>query len=86
MTDIKRNLTMYDSLQTLVNLGVEINSIIDVGIFEHTRPLMQLFPNVKHILFEPDHHHFDKIRENYKALEYELHHLALSDSDGEGYI
>jgi len=86
MPDIQRNLTMLDSLQTLVNLGVEVNGIIDVGIFEHTRVLMRLFPDVKHILFEPAHHHFATIRENYKELTYELHHLALSDTDGEGYI
>jgi len=78
--------TISDSLQTLLDLGVEVNSVIDVGVFEHTRPLMQLFPNVKHHLFEPAHHHFEKIRENYKALTYELHHLALSDSDGEAYL
>ncbi len=86
MTNPARIPTISDSLRTLLDLGVEVNSVIDIGIFEHTRPLMRLFPNVKHYLFEPAHHHFEKIRENYKALTYELHHLALSASDGEGYL
>ena len=86
MIDPTRTPTISDSLRTLLVLGVEVNSVIDVGVFEHTRPLMQLFPNVKHYLFEPAHRHFEKIRENYKALTYELHNLALSDSDGDAYL
>ena len=85
-TDIKRDLTIQDSLQTIISLGVEVNGILDVGVFKHTRPLMQLFPKLKHVLFEPDSHHFDEIRANYRGFDYELHHMALSNITGEGYV
>lgn len=81
-----RALNIFDSLKTLVSAGVKVRSVLDVGVLEHTRPLMSLFPDVKHLLFEPVEQHYAKIVKNYSALDYELHRIALSSMDGEGYI
>jgi FkbM family methyltransferase len=86
MTEYARSPHLRDSLRTLVDLGVEVASVLDVGVFEHTRVLMELFADVRHHLFEPVEDFLPKIRENYGGLEFELHHVALSDSDGEGIL
>lgn len=78
--------TMLSSLETLKHKGVEIKSIIDVGILNGTQPLMSAFPNIKHYLFEPVEFHFDSIERNYKNLDYELYNIALSDKDSECYL
>lgn len=74
-----------NALQSLLALGIEINSILDVGIHHGTPPLMQCFPHHKHYLFEPIDEHFDLIRRNYEHMNYDLQHVALSNSDGEAW-
>ena len=71
-----------DALSALRTLNVPVKSILDVGILHGTAGLMQVFPDVKHYLFEPVDNYFDNIRDTYNKLDYELHQVALSDSDG----
>lgn len=76
---------MHNTLQTLLALGVEVKSILDVGVLHGTDALMQTFPHLRHHLFEPIDEHFETIRKNYAGMDYQLHHVALSGSDGEAW-
>ena len=82
---IERVPVTNSALNALSELGVEVQAILDIGVLHGTPPLMQKFPNLKHYLFEPIDDHFDVIRENYKSLDYELFHVALSESDGQAW-
>ena len=73
--------TMTDALQT-VCLGVEVASILDVGVLHGTPPLIEVFPDLPHYLFEPIREHHDGIKQCYAELTFELHQVALSDTDG----
>lgn len=74
-----------DALTTLRTLGVPVNAVLDVGILHGTAGLIQVFPDVKHFLFEPVDNYFDTIRQTYQNLDYELHQVALSNSDGSAW-
>jgi len=82
----ERRPLMRDTLHLLRDSGVQVNTVLDVGIYKETRPLMEVYPDVKHHLFEPVDIHFDEIRENYKRISYVLHHVALSNEDGNAYL
>lgn len=82
---VERVPVMNSVLNALSELGVDVQAILDIGVLHGTPPLMQKFPNLKHYLFEPIDDHFDVIRENYKSLDYELFHVALSESDGQAW-
>jgi len=71
-----------DSLTALRELGVPVNAILDVGILYGTSGLIEVFPDIKHHLFEPIDNYFEIIRDTYRELDYELHQVALSDTDG----
>lgn len=77
--------TSLDSLQLIRNCGVEIHSVLDVGVQYKTEPLLRVFPDLKHHLFEPVDLFFARIEEAYEGLEYELHHIAVSDEDGQAW-
>ncbi len=77
--------TVVDSLETLAKFEVPVRSVLDVGVLTGTPHLMKAFPLVKHCLFEPVDAHFSVIEKNYKDIEHSIHHVALSDSDGEAW-
>lgn len=76
---------MEDSLHTLVRCGVQVASVLDVGVFSGTAPLMSVFPHVPHYLFEPLDSHFESIRQAYWDIRHEIIHVALSDEDGQAW-
>lgn len=82
MNTARRKPYIAESLRMLLDKGVPVKSVLDVGIREHTPALKQVFPEIPHHLFEPVDAFFDVIRENYANLNYTLHQVALSDSDG----
>lgn len=77
---------MPDSLRLLRDCDIEINVVLDVGIYKETRPLMEAFPDVEHHLFEPVDIHFKDIRSNYSKIKHVIHHVALSNKDGSAYL
>ncbi|MEK7991804.1 MAG: FkbM family methyltransferase [Thiotrichaceae bacterium] len=77
--------TMLDSLETLISLGVDIESVLDVGVLYGTFPLMKFFPNKVHHLFEPVDTFFEKIEHNYKNIKHNLHQVALSNENGKAW-
>ncbi|WP_198157555.1 FkbM family methyltransferase [Methylobacterium nodulans] len=75
-----------NALKHLADIGVTFGTIIDVGTHAETPELRAMFPNQKHLLFEPAEEFFPKIAVNYAGMNYELFPLAVSDSDGEGKL
>lgn len=86
MNQITRQPTMQFSLQTLRESGVFISSVLDVGVLAVTQPLIDVYSDKHHHLFEPVDTHFDAIRRNYKDIHHTLHKVALSDKDGELFL
>lgn len=78
----KRKPTKYDSLSFLRRNGLEVSTIIDVGVQRETFELKGVFPDLKHILFEPVEEYFPHIEKNYRAIDYELIRAAVSNLDG----
>ena len=77
---------MQQSLRALLDAGVEINAVIDVGVLSVTVPLLEVFPDRKHYLFEPIESYLPRIRKNYEKIEHDLLNIALSDEDGELFL
>ena len=65
-------------------LGIPINTILDVGVLTGTPELMAAFPDKPHLLFEPITEWHAKIRQYYTArnIPFELFEMALSNKDG----
>ncbi len=71
-----------NSLKWLREAGVEIGTVLDVGIQYDTPELRTIFQDRKQILFEPVEEYHPHIRNAYAANDYELVPCAASDTDG----
>lgn len=62
--------------------------IVDIGVQVKTEFLMQVFPDRHHHLFEPSTVYHPQLETNYreKGIDYTLHKIALSDTDGVLYL
>lgn len=74
--------TLEDSFLTLKKMGIGVSSVLDVGVLHGTAPLMKVFPDIPHHLFEPVEHFFPQIEKAYKDFDHEIHHVALSNENG----
>ena len=72
--------------QRLVNFGVTIDTVVDVGVLKGTPELLKGFPKAKHFLFVPLDIYFDQIKINYASYDYQLFNVACSDVDGECFL
>jgi len=72
-----------DSLTFLKNNGLDIQSILDIGVQHETKELKGTFPSLKHYLFEPVEEYYPFIEKNYRDIDYVLYKGALSDRTGE---
>jgi FkbM family methyltransferase len=75
-----------EPLERLKLLGVDIGSIIDVGVNESTPSLMSAFPQHQHVLIEPIDDYFTAIKRNYSRFKFELLPYAANDVDGVVYL
>lgn len=73
---------MVESLRLLRGLGLPVGTILDVGVRHLTRPLIEVFPDKKHLLFEPIADYFPQIKRYYASIDYELVNAAVCDVDG----
>jgi len=73
---------MLESLRLLRRLELPIDTILDVGIQHSTPSLIEVFPDKRHILFEPIDDYFNQITKNYSSMDYELVNAAVCDVDG----
>lgn len=73
------------SFRRLKEMGVPVNTVIDVGVLTCTGPLMQEFPDRLHVLVEPIEEFAPRIRKIYdeRRITYDLVIAAMSDRDGE---
>lgn len=71
------------ALRILQARGVEIGTVLDVGVLTGTPELVRHFPNVLHVLFEPVVEFNKSITHNYQNIPHEIVNVAVSDSTGE---
>lgn len=84
--DYSRRPDKRDSLHMLRRLGVEFTCILDVGVQDQTKELIEVFPDLKHYLFEPVRQYIPKIQQNYSGIEHEVLNFAVSNRDGPGQL
>jgi len=77
---------MTDSLRKLRELGVPATTILDVGVQHKTLPLMSIYPDLPHLLFEPITDYFPHIHQNYKGMNYEIVNAAVSDKNADIFL
>jgi FkbM family methyltransferase len=69
-------------MRLLLQSGLKISTILDVGVQFQTKELRENFVSAKHVLFEPVREYHDEIRRHYAGRDYELFEIALSDETG----
>jgi FkbM family methyltransferase len=81
----KRHPIKKHCFEKIKELGIPINTIVDVGIQTGTPELMEAFPDKPHLLFEPIEEWHPQIRAAYakKGIKHQLFGVAASDKDGE---
>ncbi|WP_408972295.1 FkbM family methyltransferase, partial [Planktothrix sp.] len=57
-------------------------TVIDIGVQTQTKELIQVFPDLKHILFEPVEEYYPHIAQSYKSIDYDLIKCAVSNENG----
>lgn len=70
------------ALKLLRERGVPVSTVLDVGVLNGTPELVEAWPDVKYILFEPVAEFAETIRANYAAVDHELVSAAVSDVSG----
>lgn len=70
----------------MANSQFPLSCIIDVGVLTDTYELRINFPNVKHILIEPQIKYNDLIKENYKNNIFELMNIGCDEKEGILYL
>lgn len=78
----KRSPDKVQSLSILRERGVPVETVIDVGVLHGTPELMQVWPDKRHLLFEPVSEFSQKIVQAYRNIPHELHMMAVGDSTG----
>ncbi len=71
------------SLQMLIDRGVPMPTILDVGVLQGTPELIKAFPSAYHVLFEPVAEFQPAIEAAYQATPHILVNAAVSNSSGE---
>lgn len=75
-----------NALNRLQKFGLQIGTVIDVGVHEQTLELRQAFPDVHHILFEPAEDFHERIAQNYDGMSWELVPKAVSNRNDGGRL
>ncbi|MGH7109649.1 MAG: FkbM family methyltransferase [Stellaceae bacterium] len=78
--------TLENTLRFLVGAGLDIGTVLDVGVHTGSAALQAVFANKKHILFEPVSECHERLEKNYAKIDHELIKAAVSDYDGIGYL
>jgi FkbM family methyltransferase len=77
-----RKPTKTNSLKFLRSKGLSVGTVIDVGVQHKTEELIEVFPDLKHILFEPLEEYHRQIEQAYRSIDYELIKAAVSNENG----
>ena len=86
--DMERHPLKAHSFRVLKEMGIPVETVIDVGILSSTFELIEAYGNVPQILIEPIVEFEDRIRAVYGKynVKYELVKVAASDKDGEALM
>lgn len=81
---LQRHPTKAHSFKALKDMGLPVESVVDVGILTCTSDLMEAFPDVPHFLVEPVEEFYPNIERIYRGagLDYTLIKAAASEEDG----
>lgn len=71
------------ALRLLRERHIPFRSVLDVGVLHGTDELIEVFPDIPHILFEPVSDFAPHIAGRYKDIEHTLVEKAVSDRNGE---
>ena len=79
-----RRPTKEDSFQKIIDLGIPVSTVIDVGVLNETIELRTIFSDKKQLLIEPIVEWNPMIRRKYEEskVDFELLNVAASDHDG----
>lgn len=80
------NSKKLETLYNLCELGLNPNTILDVGVLRGTEELKEVFKDKKHILIEPIKSLEKEIKENYKDIDYDYIPKAASNKIGTSSI
>ena len=75
-----------NAIRRLIKQGLQINTVIDVGVHQDTPELRLGLPDKRHLLFEPVKSFHPSIITNYQGLNYLLVDAAVSNVDGDGWL
>jgi FkbM family methyltransferase len=78
--------TKLHSLQLLRQRGLPVESIIDVGVHQQTKDLIDVFPDRRHILIEPAIEFHDAISANYASIDHVLIPKACGEEEGSAFL
>jgi FkbM family methyltransferase len=73
----------HHALQVIIKRGIEIATVLDVGVFRGTPELKAFFPDKLHVLFEPVVEFNPGIERAYREVPHEIVNVAVSDKSGE---
>jgi FkbM family methyltransferase len=77
-----RHPSTIDSFRKLVSLGVQIDSVVDVGVMYGTSKLIQAFPNAHHYLIESVSDFYPEITKNYSQVRHTIVPFGASSENG----
>lgn len=77
-----RRPTKTDSLRFLIDSGLPVGTVLDVGVQQSTAELIACFPTTPHVLFEPDSAQREAIRRNYAGIDHVLVEAAVTATSG----
>lgn len=75
-----------DRVLSLLELGVPVNAVVDVGVQKGTWELMQALGDKHHHLFEPVSLWYSDIENNYASISSTLYPVALSNEIGSAWL
>lgn len=70
------------TLRLLRERDVPVGTVVDVGVCHGTPELMTVWPDRRHVLFEPVAEFAETISRNYRNIPHELHQVAVADETG----
>jgi hypothetical protein len=79
---IKRSPKKDQTLHILRDRGVPAGTIVDVGVCHCIEELLAIWPDLKHMLFDPVAEFAGSIEHHYRNIPHELHGVAVGDETG----
>lgn len=78
--------TKTESFLELIQKGIRITYVLDIGVQFGTKELMETFPNAHHILVEPAIEYHEGIRQAYRHIPHTLIGSACGEKSGQAYL